>query len=195
MVDNVTITGIEYSYDESHNQYNETLSNVGELIIGKNWKRIPGLDIHALVKSPDNKISMTFQTGVEMYYNPTNGNTAQTAGYTRYMCGVFNRKANEPETAARLIALRSDQMNTTPTKLEKNKSQSIFTLNYTVEGIEVGEHVFSVACRRISTSGDSQKVLLSIGNRVNQQDYIVSDDTLESIFKMDVIELITVTHL
>lgn len=175
------------------NYYNSSLSALGELINAKNWTRIPGLDIPLTINEDDNKISIVFQTGVESRMNVSAG--SQTAGNIRYLCGLFQRETSKPLNTAKLVAVRGDQINTVIGKANSDKAQSIFTLNYTVDNTPAGDYTFSVACRRLSLTGgggSESTSLLSIGNSITSGT-ITNDFMLNSILKMDVIELVTVT--
>ncbi len=181
----------------NYNSYDPVLSSVGEIITDKNWKRIPGLDTDITINSNDNKISVIFQTGVESRMNAA-GNGNQVPGNIRFICGLFKRETSSPLSSASLVAIRGDQINNTINKPIENKAQSIFTLNYTVDNIPSGDYTFSVACRRLSLTdggGSEATSLLSIGNAVNSGNNVTNDFMLNSILKMDIIELVMVSGL
>lgn len=177
------------------NSYNSALSTTGELFNATNrfWTVIPGLDLPVTIKNGDNRVSLTFQTGVESRLDPGNNTSAQAAGYIRYMCGLFRRTAGQPISSASLVAMRANQIDNFTQKTNENKSQSIFTLNYVVEDIPAGSYVFSTACRRLARSGAGTDAtsLFSIGNAVNTGTTTTSDFMMNSVIKMDIIELVT----
>lgn len=178
-----------------HPAYDLNLSSIGEKIGAKSWRNIPGLDIPVTINNGDNKISVIFQTGVESKMNPaTTG--SQVAGNIRFLCGLFRRTSSQPLSSATLIALRGDQINNTINKAIMDKTQGVFTLNYTVNNTPAGEYIFSTACRRISLTDGGGTVgtsLLSIGNFANAGNNVSNDFMLSSILKMDIIELVTVS--
>lgn len=174
--------------------YNSALSTLGETITSKSWVRIPGLDLPIKVKSNQNRISMMMQTGAESRLSTANGN--QAAGYIKYMCGIFSRKTSESQNAAKLVALRPNQINNYPDyKTTQAKAQDMLTLTYVVENVAADDYVFSVACRRLvrNGSGADNTSLFSVGNAVNSGNNLSSDFMMNSIVKMDIIELVTVT--
>lgn len=176
--------------------YNATLSTLGETITSKPWVRIPGLDLPIKVNSNQNRISMIFQTGAESRLNTGSDGSAQTAGYIRYMCGIFSRKSNEASNAAKLVAVRPNQVDNYTGKTNQQKAQNMLTMTYVVKDSEAGNYVFSTACRRLSRSnggGSDATSLFSIGNRVDSGDSFSSDFMMNSIVKMDIIDLVTVT--
>jgi|GEM_PF-1458081 len=182
------------------NYYNSALSTLNELITAKNWTIIPGLDLDIKINDSHNKISMIFQTGVESRTNPGNNTSAQTEGNIRYMCGIFRKLKTAPDNSAILVALRGDQINNAVGKENQLKAQSIYTLTYTVQDVPAEEYTFSVACRRLSLNltgtGSEATSLLSIGNAVNGSGTGKTNDfMLNSVLKVDVIELVTVTGL
>lgn len=185
-----------YSYTAS-SAYNTALSPLGETIGAKNWVRIPALDLPVTVNSEFNRISMMFQTGVESRMSAT-GTGNQVTGNIRYLCGLFRRKSTDAASAATLVALRADQIDnyqggSTPKQIQ-DKAQSIFTLNYVVENVVPDSYVFSTACRRLSRNaggGADNSSLFSIGNSITNSNNVTSDFMMNSIIKMDVIELVT----
>ncbi|SMC70627.1 choice-of-anchor J domain-containing protein [Moheibacter sediminis] len=178
-----------------HPAYDLNLSSIGEKIGAKSWRNIPGLDIPVTINNGDNKISVIFQTGVESKMNAaTTG--SQIAGNIRFLCGLFRRTSSQPLSSATLIALRGDQINNTINKTIMDKTQGVFTLNYTVNNTPVGNYIFSTACRRISLTDGGGTVgtsLLSIGNSANAGNNVSNDFMLGSVLKMDIIELVTVS--
>lgn len=197
VLDNITVFGDETVMEniQDPNYYNPSLSTLDELFSAKNWTKIPNLDLNVKINDSHNKISMIFQTGVESRMDIGSGN--QTEGNVRYMCGIFRRLSSQPENMATLIALRADQINNTIGKPNADKTQSIYTLTYTVNDIPANEYVFSTACRRLSLTdgnGSESTSLFSIGNSIGPAS-ANNDFMLDSIMKMDVIELVTVTGL
>ncbi len=195
ILDDVTVFG-DNTVSAPSEGYDNTLSTLGETITAKNWTKIPGLDLDIQIKDSNNKISMIFQTGVESRTNPGNNGSAQTEGNIRYMCGVFRKLKSAADNTAVLVAVRGDQINNAVGKPNQLKSQSIYTLTYTVQDVPAEEYTFSVACRRLSTTTSESQALLSIGNAVNGSGTGKTNDfMLNSILKVDVIELVTVTGL
>lgn len=173
--------------------YYTALSPIGENIRAKNWRVIPGLNLPVTINNANNKISIIFQAGVETRMN-VSGTGNQIAGSIRYMCGVFRRLTSQPLSTSILVAVRGDQINNTINKPILDKTQSIFTLNYTVDNTPVGNYTFTVACRRNAlTGGDGTEAtsLMSLGNSVNSGNNVTNDFMLNSILKMDIIELVT----
>lgn len=174
--------------------YDASLSTLGEAISAKSWVRIPGLDLPVTIKNGSNKIALTFQTGVESRINTTTADntTLQTSGYIRYMCGLFRRLASQPVSASTLVALRANQIDNYAQKTNNDKAQSLFTLNYVVENIPAESYVFSTACRRLSLfpAGTETSSLFSVGNTVNSGSNQTSDFMMNSVIKMDIIELV-----
>ncbi len=182
--------------DFTGNGYDPSLSSLGETFGSKNWTHITGLNQTIKIKDPNNKSSMLFQTGVESRMDPGNNTSNQVEGNIKYTCGLFRRLAADPQSSSVLVAMRASQINNVPFKTNEKKSQSVFTLNYTVLNMPVGEYVFSVGCRRMSLSGGGGSAttsLLSIGNAVNSGAGNTNDFMLNSVLKIDVIELVVVT--
>ncbi len=182
-------------YTAATSGYNSTLSTLGETIISKNWVRIPGLDLPITINAADNKISVIFQTGVESRMNAT-GTGNQIGGNIRFVCGLFRRLSSQSLSTSSLVAIRGDQINNTISKAIENKTQSIFTLTYTVDNTPPGDYTFSLACRRLSLTdggGAQASSFLSIGNAINSGNVVTNDFMLNSILKMDIIELVTIT--
>jgi len=195
VLDDVTINGIPPG-TINQNSYNSALSTLGETITSKNWTKIPGLDLDIKINDSHNKISMIYQTGVESRTNTGNDTGFQTEGNVKYMCGVFRKLKTAADDTAVLVALRGDQINNAVGKQNQLKSQSIYTLTYTVQDVPADEYTFSVACRRLSTTASESQSLLSIGNAVNGSGTGKTNNfMLNSVLKVDVIELVTVTGL
>lgn len=195
VIDDIEVYGdAPTSFGENQNLYNPQLSSLGESITAKNWTRIPGLDLPITIGSDDNKISVILQTGAESKLSSANSGN-QTAGNVRFTCGLFRRSTGQPVSNATLVALRGSQVNNVVSKPITSKAQSIFTLTYTVDNTPSGDYTFSVACRRnllSSGGGGSQETsLLSIGTAINSSGQM-NDFMLNSILKMDIIELVTI---
>ncbi|MDM1063972.1 hypothetical protein HXZ62_15605 [Empedobacter falsenii] len=103
-------------------------SSLGELLVttSSKWKELsPDLSTKFTVSDPKNKINIMFQTGIE------SGNTGTAVDQNiKFMCGIFIDNV--------LVALRADQIDGIPDKGASN--QSIYTLNYTVNDVTIGEH-------------------------------------------------------
>lgn len=168
-------------FDTNSND-NTTTSSLGELLVtaapaaASKWKELStNLSVKFSVEDAKNKINMMFQAGVE------SGNVvAATDQNIKFMCGIFIDNI--------LVALRSDQIDGITNKNVSN--QSIYTLNYTVNDISIGEHTLKVGCRRISTTGTN--VNLAIGQSVDNS--VANNFMLQSVLKFDVSELVKITR-
>lgn len=152
------------------------LSSLGEPL-NSNWTLIPALESEIEVKKTKNKISMFFQTGVEMpnTYNPESSNVY----FVRYVCGLFMDDV--------LVAVRGDQIKGINNKNAKN--QSLYTLAYVLSDVEVGTHTFKVGCRKVRTSS-GENYPLAIGRTLNTGSDIANNFMLGSNMKIDVMEYI-----
>lgn len=145
--------------------------------LNSSWTEIPGLRTNIEVQKPVNKVSILFQSGVEMpnTYNPE----VDAKYYVRYACGIFQNDV--------LVALRSDQVNSLNNKNAKN--QGLFTLSYVLSNVPEGNHVYKVACRKIKTSTGGSYAL-AIGKPLSSGTQIANNFMLSSNLKIDVMEYV-----
>lgn len=138
--------------------------------LDSNWMILQDLNSEITVENPDNKISLIFQSGVEL------SRTTQGNQNIRYICAVFFN--------GKLKAMRSNQIDAIP---NKQKNQSMFTLSYNIFNLDPGNYTVQVGCRKISTSNNNLR--LGIGRPSegagNSQ---TNNFTMQSILKIDVIE-------
>lgn len=154
----------------------DDVSVLGETL-NNTWTEIPGMETVIEVNRPVNRVSLMFQSGVEM---PNTYNSENTSSYfVRYTCGVF--KNNE------LVALRGDQINGVNNKNAKN--QGVYTLSYILSNVELGTHTLKVACRKIRTSPGGNYAL-AIGRPLSTGTNVANNFMLSSNFKVDVMEYI-----
>lgn len=142
--------------------------------LSSSWKVIDGLNVQIEVKRAKNKVALFFQTGVEIpnVYSTSNGRQ-----YVRYVCGIFMED--------KLVAVRGDQM--VGINRKNNKNQGIYTLEYMLNDIPVGNHNFKTACRKVSTSSN---YALAIGNTLATGTNISNTFMMKSNLKIDVLEYI-----
>ncbi|MGE8431527.1 hypothetical protein [Chryseobacterium joostei] len=154
-------------------------SNTGETIAQATpkWTEIPGLGSTFKVSNADNRINLTFQTGLEMSDVGSNNNQ-----FVRFACGIFVDDT--------LVSLRADQINGVNGKGKKN--QSIFTLNYVIQNIAEGSHTVKVGCRRITSS--TSGYYFSVGRTTTDGTHIANNFMLGSILKFDVNEKVSVIY-
>ncbi len=154
---------------------NSVGNDVGDLTNGK-WVKIPGLENNFTIKNGKNRLTYQFQTGIEM-----KAPGATTSQSVTFACGVFRN--------SKLVAVRPDKI-TSNNNTEKGGFQDyIFTLNYTEQNVPVGSQKIEVACRKIESSNvDSQ---FTIGRNISNSNTVSNAFTLESDFKVDIIEYVT----
>lgn len=154
-------------------------SNVGDditdLTKGK-WVKINAFETNFDVKNGNNRITYQFQTGVEM--KAPSATTSQSVTFT---CGVFRN--------GKLVAVRPDKISSNNNNLKNGMQDYIFTLNYTEQSVPVGNHKVEVACRKINSSDIN--TAFTIGRNIANNNTNSNAFTLESEFKMDIIEFIT----
>lgn len=154
-------------------------NSVGDDITDVNkgkWVKIAGLENSFTIKNGFNRLTYQFQTGVEMKSSASDA--SQNVSFT---CGIFRN--------SKLVAVRPDKISSTNNS-EKNGIQDyIFTLNYTEPDVPVGVHKVEVACRKINVSNSSAQ--FAIGRTVASNSNLSNAFTLESAFKIDLIEFIT----
>lgn len=175
---NTSEEGLRFNFNENDNI---RTSSLGELLVSSpptssKWKELsPNLTSKFTVEDPKNKINIMFQTGIE------SGNIRNaTSQNIKFMCGIFIDNI--------LVALRSDQIDGITYKNTNN--QSIYTLNYTVNDVAIGEHTLQVGCRRISSTGPD--TALAIGQRLDGS--VANNFMLQSVLKFDVNELVRITR-
>ncbi|KMQ68291.1 hypothetical protein ACM39_10525 [Chryseobacterium sp. FH2] len=141
-----------------------------------NWQKITGLENNFTVRNGKNRLTYQFQTGVEMKASTTT--TSQNISFT---CGVF-RNGN-------LVAVRPDKISTNNNSDKNGIQDYIFTLNYTEQDVPVGVQKVEVACRKINTSNSANQ--FAIGRNISDTNNVSNAFSLESAFKIDVIEYVT----
>lgn len=183
----------EYRIMDSRFTTDQTGINFGNLSIGDGiatsttgetltqttpkWTEITGLATAFNIHNADNRINMTFQTGIEMSDIGNNDNQ-----FVRFACGIF--------VDDRLVSLRSDQINGVYGK--GNKNQSIFTLNYIIQNLAVGPHIAKVGCRRITSSSSGYH--FAIGRTTTDGTQVANNFMLGSLLKFDVNEKVIVNY-
>lgn len=154
-------------------------SNIGDditdLAKGK-WVKIAGLENNFVIKNNKNKLNYQFQTGVEI--KAPSSTTSQNITFT---CGVFRN--------GKLAAVRPDKIFSNNNSEKQGLQDYIFTLNYTEQNVPVGNQKIEVACRKIDSSNLNSE--FAIGRNISNSNTISNAFTLESIFKVDVIEFVT----
>jgi len=183
----------EYRIMESRFTTDQTGINFGNLSIGDGiatsttgetltqvspkWTEIAGLATAFNINNVDNRINLSFQTGVEMSDIGNNDNQ-----FVRFACGIF--------VDDQLVSLRSDQINGVYGK--GNKNQSIFTLNYIIQNLAVGPHIFKVGCRRITSSNNGYH--FAIGRTTTDGTQVANNFMLGSLLKFDINEKVIVNY-
>ncbi|MDG4651132.1 hypothetical protein V2E39_08195 [Chryseobacterium arthrosphaerae] len=154
-------------------------STTGETLTQTNpkWTEITGLATSFNINNADNRVNLSFQTGVEM--SDIGNNDSQ---FVRFACGIF--------VDNNLVSLRSDQINGIYGK--GNKNQSIFTLNYIIQNLPVGPHVAKVGCRRITSSSSGYH--FAIGRTTTDGTQVANNFMLNSILKFNVNEKVIVNN-
>ena len=140
------------------------------------WVKIAALENTITIKNPKNKLVYNFQTGVEM--KSTSSTTSQNVSFA---CGVFRN--------GKLVAVRPDEISTTNNSERNGIQEYIFTLNYTEQNVPAGSQKIEVACRKIETSNNNAQ--FTVGRNISSTNTVSNTFTLESDFKIDVIEFVT----
>lgn len=140
------------------------------------WVKIAALENTITIKNPRNKLVYNFQTGVEM--KSTSSTTSQNVSFA---CGVFRN--------GKLVAVRPDEISTTNNSERNGIQEYIFTLNYTEQNVPAGSQKIEVACRKIETSNNNAQ--FTVGRNISSTNTVSNTFTLESDFKIDVIEFVT----
>ncbi len=154
-------------------------SNVGDDITdvakGK-WVKIAALENNITIKNNNNKLNYQFQTGIEI--KAPSATSSQNITFT---CGVFRN--------GKLVAVRPDKISSNNNSEKQGLQDYIFTLNYTEQNVPVGNQKIEVACRKIDSSSLNSE--FTIGRNISNSNTISNSFTLESVFKVDVIEFVT----
>ncbi|WP_370899300.1 hypothetical protein [Chryseobacterium gossypii] len=156
-------------------------NNVGDDISDTgtgNWVKIPGLENTFTIKNGKNRLTYQFQTGVEM--KAPSATASQNVSFT---CGVFRN--------GKLVAVRPDKVSSNNNSEKAGIQDYIFTLNYTEQDVSVGVQKIEVACRKINASNLNTQ--FTIGRNVSDTNTVSNAFTLESMFKIDVIEQVIYT--
>ena len=153
-------------------------SNIGDDITdptkGK-WKKIAALENNFVIKNNKNKLSYQFQTGIEM--KAPSATSTQNITFT---CAVFRN--------GKLVAVRPDKISSNNNSSKQGIQDYIFTLNYTEQNVPTGNQKVEVACRKIDSSDLNSE--FTIGRNISNTNTISNAFTLESVFKIDIIEFI-----
>ncbi|UOU99899.1 hypothetical protein MUU74_08080 [Chryseobacterium daecheongense] len=155
-------------------------SNTGETLTQtapSKWTEISGLATNFTIGNADNRVNLSFQTGIEM--SDVGNNNSR---FVRFACGIFVDDV--------LVSLRADQINGVRGK--NNKNQSIFTLNYVIQNIGVGTHTAKVGCRRITSS--TAGYYFAVGRTTTDSVQVANNFMLGSILKFDVNEKVTIIY-
>lgn len=154
-------------------------SNIGDDITditkGK-WVKITGLENNFVIKNSKNKLNYQFQTGVEM-----KAPAATTSQNITFTCAVFRN--------GKLVAVRPDKISSNNNSTKQGLQDYIFTLNYTEQNIPAGNQKIEIACRKIDSS--SLTTEFTIGRNISNSNTNSNAFTLESVFKLDIIEFVT----
>ncbi|KPH11499.1 hypothetical protein [Chryseobacterium sp. ERMR1:04] len=140
------------------------------------WVKIAGLENNFTIKNGLNRLTYQFQTGVEM--KASTANASQNVSFT---CGIFRN--------GKLVAVRPDKISSNNNSEKKGIQDYIFTLNYTEPDVPVGVQKIEVACRKINVSNNNAQ--FAIGRNVEGNGNLSNAFTLESAFKIDLIEFVT----
>lgn len=154
-------------------------SNLGETLIQTNpkWTELTDLATTFNIGNADNRVNISFQTGLEMSDVGSNDDK-----YVRFSCGIFIDDV--------LVAMRADQINGVYGK--GNKNQSIFTLNYVLQNVTEGSHSLKVGCRRITSSDTGY--YFAIGRTTTNGTQVANNFMLGSILKYDINEKVIVIY-
>ncbi|SHE69181.1 hypothetical protein SAMN05444408_103147 [Chryseobacterium takakiae] len=154
-------------------------SNIGDDITditkGK-WVKIAAHESNFVIKNSKNKLNYQFQTGVEL-----RAPAATTPQNITFTCGVFRN--------GKLVAVRPDKISSNNNSAKLGFQDYIFTLNYTEQDVPAGNQKIEIACRKIDSS--SLTTEFTIGRNISNSNTISNAFTLESVFKLDIIEFVT----
>lgn len=138
--------------------------------LDSNWMILQDLNSEITVENPDNKISLIFQSGVEL------SRTTLENQNIRYICAVFFN--------GKLKAMRSNQIDAIP---NKQKNQSMITLAYNIFNLAPGDYEVQVGCRKVSTTNNYLR--LAIGRPSEGSGNAQTNNfSMQSFLKIDVIE-------
>ncbi len=154
-------------------------SNTGDDItdiLKGNWIKISALENNFVIKNSKNKLNYQFQTGIEM-----KSPAATTPQNITFTCGVFRN--------GKLVAVRPDKISSNNNSDKLGLQDYIFTLNYTEQDVPAGNQKVEVACRKIDSSHLNSE--FTIGRNISNTNTISNAFTLESVFKVDIIEFVT----
>lgn len=140
------------------------------------WVKISGLENTITIKNAKNKLVYNFQTGVEM-----KSTSATSSENVSFACGVFRN--------SKLVAVRPDEISTTNNSERDGIQDYLFTLNYTEQNVPAGSQKIEVACRKIEASNNNAQ--FTVGKNISSSNTVSNAFTLESDFKIDVIEFVT----
>lgn len=153
-------------------------SNIGDDITditkGK-WIKIAALENNFVIKNNKNKLNYQFQTGIEI-----KAPSATSAQYITFTCAVFRN--------GKLVAVRPDKISSNNNSSKQGLQDYIFTLNYMEQNVSTGNQKVEVACRKIDSSNLSSE--FTIGKNISNTNTNSNAFTLESVFKVDIIEFI-----
>lgn len=141
-----------------------------------NWIKIAALENNFVIKNSKNKVNYQFQTGIEM--KAPSATSSQTITFT---CAVFRN--------GKLVAVRPDRISSNNNSGKQGLQDYIFTLNYTEQDVPKGNQKVEVACRKIDSTHLNSE--FTIGRNISNINTISNAFTLESVFKVDIIEFIT----
>lgn len=141
--------------------------------LDSSWSILDDLTTEINVNNADNKVSLTFQSGVELSKISSNNQNI------KYICGAFFND--------KIKAMRPNQIDAIS---GKEKNQSLISLSYTVLNLEEGTHTVKIGCRKIATTNNNLR--LSIGRPSEGDGNTQTNNfTMQSILKLDVIEKVT----
>jgi len=154
-------------------------SNIGDNITdiskGK-WMKIAAPENNFTIKNSKNKLNYQIQTGVEI--KAPSATSSQSITFT---CGVFRN--------GKLVAVRPDKISSNNNSEKQGLQDYIFTLNYTEQDVAAGNQKIEVACRKIDSSSLNSE--FTIGRNITNSNTFSNAFTLESVFKVDIIEFVT----
>lgn len=154
-------------------------NNVGDDITDATkgvWTKVANLENNFVIKNDKNRLTYQLQTGVEM--KAPSATTSQNISFT---CGIFRN--------SKLVAVRPDKVSSNNNSGKNGIQDYIFTLNYTEQNVPLGNQKVEVACRKITTSDNATQ--FTIGTNIQDSNTVSNRFTLESAFKIDVIEFVT----
>lgn len=139
------------------------------------WVKIAGLENNFVIRNGKNRLTYQFQTGVEM-----KAPVATASQSVTFTCGVFRN--------GKLVAIRPDKITSNNNTEKEGIQDYIFTLSYTEQNVPAGNQKVEVACRKIESSNLNSQ--FTIGRNISNTNTVSNAFTLESDFKIDVIEYV-----